>query len=212
MVMPIINQNLPKRCRLGVLNHVLRHHSIHPDHAVLEFGVFKGASLNVIAKDFRHKTVYGFDSFEGLPEPWVRPDKGFEAGHFTLDGIPPKVEPNVRLYKGWFKDTIGPFKRDILKDTPIGLLHVDCDLYSSTVDILQGLKDNLHETIIVFDDLINHPNWEQGEAKALYELLEEGEFHWQWIGCYTPAKPSSKLSSGLGMPKEAAAIKLFRKK
>lgn len=45
---------------------------------------------------------------KGLPETW-RPE--FEAGTFKLQALP-KVLPNVRLYKGWFKDSLPVFKRD----------------------------------------------------------------------------------------------------
>lgn len=37
----------------------------------LEFGVSNGASLKVIAEQTSAR-IYGFDSFEGLPEDWVR--------------------------------------------------------------------------------------------------------------------------------------------
>jgi len=36
----------------------------------LEFGVATGATLRKIATSFPSRSVYGFDSFEGLPEDW----------------------------------------------------------------------------------------------------------------------------------------------
>ena len=38
--------------------------------SVLEFGVHKGKTINVMSKVFPNDTLYGFDSFEGLPEDW----------------------------------------------------------------------------------------------------------------------------------------------
>jgi hypothetical protein len=49
---------------------------------ILEFGVFSGNSINIIADKFPLRTIYGFDSFEGLPEEWERDDKGFPLGFF----------------------------------------------------------------------------------------------------------------------------------
>ena len=36
----------------------------------LEFGVSAGRTVNYIASLVPDKTIYGFDSFEGLPEDW----------------------------------------------------------------------------------------------------------------------------------------------
>ena len=41
---------------------------------VLEFGVASGSSITGIAGEMPHRTVYGFDSFEGLPEDWTDDD------------------------------------------------------------------------------------------------------------------------------------------
>ena len=40
------------------------------DGLFLEFGVYKADSLNFISKLFEQNQVYGFDSFQGLPEFW----------------------------------------------------------------------------------------------------------------------------------------------
>ena len=45
----------------------------------LEFGVFSGKTINHIAKKIKYN-IYGFDSFEGLPEFWR---EGFEKGTFN---------------------------------------------------------------------------------------------------------------------------------
>lgn len=42
------------------------------DGLFMEFGVFKGKSINYIASQIGDKTVYGFDSFEGIPEYCAR--------------------------------------------------------------------------------------------------------------------------------------------
>src|SRR5690349_16469603 len=44
---------------------------LHPAHGFqLEFGVYSGTTINRIAEADYSRTVWGFDSFEGLPERW----------------------------------------------------------------------------------------------------------------------------------------------
>ena len=71
----------------------------------LEFGVASGNTINYISK-FTNNTVYGFDSFEGLPEKWR---DGIEKGFFSRNGILPQVNSNVKLIKGWFNETLVDF-------------------------------------------------------------------------------------------------------
>ena len=67
----------------------------------LEFGVYKGGSINFISSILPDEIIYGFDSFEGLPEDW-RYD--LQKGGFNVDGNLPPVNKNVRLIKGWFNE------------------------------------------------------------------------------------------------------------
>ena len=69
-------------------------------------GVFSGKTINHIAKKIKYN-IYGFDSFEGLPEFWR---EGFEKGTFNLEKKLPIVEPNVKLIKGWFDKTLQNFQ------------------------------------------------------------------------------------------------------
>lgn len=154
------------------------------DGAFLEFGVHSGTTVNTIAshKAAKDKTVHGFDSFEGLPEDWFTNSTtkpSHKAGHFARDL--PAVEKNVKLWKGWFKDTIPQYLER--HKEPIAFLHVDCDLYSSTIDVLYGLKDYIVEgTVIVFDEFYpwgrkKYELWERNEYKALREWSIEFDRH-----------------------------------
>lgn len=157
---------------------VLRYASdqVSIDGAILEMGVCTGKTINFIAGLNPQKQIHGFDSFEGLPEDWVRKDATYKKGTFALKNPNrlPSILNNVEIYPGWFKDTLPKFKEKILKKTPIALLHIDCDLYSSTKDTFDNLKDNIVEgTIIAFDELYNYPGYEMHEFKALQEFLSE---------------------------------------
>ena len=148
-----------------------------PDTLWLEFGVASGRTINYISK-FTTNKVYGFDSFEGLPEDWTsRMPKGF----FKRDALP-KVRDNVELYVGWFDETLPRWKAKYLK-TPLQFLHIDSDLYSSAVTILETLKDNIVPgTVIAFDEYINYPGWELDEFKAWQEHVAKYNIRYEYIG------------------------------
>ena len=145
----------------------------------MEFGVFSGRTINYISK-FTDKTVYGFDSFYGLPEDWRN---GFAKGTFNMNGHLPKVNDNVTLISGWFEDTLETFMK--FHNQKISFIHIDSDIYSSAKYVLNTLKNSIDEgCIIVFDELVNYPGYggETGELKALYEFIEENNVKYEWIG------------------------------
>lgn len=143
---------------------------------VLEFGVFSGRSINRIAENIS-TPVYGFDSFEGLPEAW-RP--GFDKGAFAREGLP-QVLPNVELVVGWFDRTLPAFLD--AHQGPASLIHVDCDLYSSTQTVFTQLRDRIVPgTIILFDEYFNYPGWELHEYKAFQEFVETAGVQYDYIG------------------------------
>ncbi|MGE7157506.1 TylF/MycF/NovP-related O-methyltransferase [Methylorubrum rhodesianum] len=145
---------------------------------ILEFGVYSGTSVNHIASLIGHNTVYGFDSFEGLPEDW-RDDLG--KGAFALSTVPP-VKQNVILVKGWFDRTLPKFVEE-MNGEPIALLHVDCDLYSSTQTIFAALKNSIVPgTIIVFDEYFNFPNWRAHEFLAFEQFVSAYNRSYEYIG------------------------------
>jgi hypothetical protein len=146
------------------------------DGLALEFGVFSGTTINRIAQSTMAK-VYGFDSFEGLPEGW-RP--GYEKGIFARPDLP-QVAKNVELVVGWFDRTLPGFLDQ--HPGPVSLLHVDCDIYSSTQTVLTQLRDRIVPgTVIVFDEYFNYPGWELHEYKAFKEFVETAGIRYQYIG------------------------------
>jgi hypothetical protein len=145
----------------------------------VEFGVFSGGTIRHIAARVPKTTIHGFDSFEGLPEAWA----GFNLSDraFSRKGRLPRVPANVVLHKGWFSDTI-PSWRDAVNG-PLAFVHIDCDLYSSTVDILRGLSDRFDAgTVILFDEYFNYPGWERHEFKAWQEFVEEKSVEYEYLG------------------------------
>lgn len=145
---------------------------------VMEFGVYAGRSLRVIA-GCTSQHVYGFDSFQGLPEDWTRSQK---KGRFDLEGKIPKFqEPNVELVPGWFHETLPAFISDHRE--PVRFLHVDCDLYSSAATVLAHLGPRIVPgTVIVFDEYFNYPGWEQHEFRAFQEFVQTAGAKYAYIG------------------------------
>ena len=139
----------------------------------LEFGVATGHTISQIAQ-LSGRRVFGFDSFEGLPEPWRT---GYPAGRFS--GKIPQVPPNVSLVKGWFSETLPKFIQE--HDEPVAFLHVDCDLYSSTKCIFDFLHPQIGpDCVIVFDEYFNYPGWQHHEHKAFMELVERHQLGFRY--------------------------------
>jgi hypothetical protein len=118
----------------------------------LEFGVFEGDSLRTwCSLNVDPETrIFGFDSFEGLPETWnTRRPKGA----FDLGGRPPVVEDSrAELVVGWFQKTLPGFVKTFVARHPL-VVHIDCDLYSSTLFCLSTLDSVMPPgTTVIFDE------------------------------------------------------------
>ncbi|NMI00065.1 class I SAM-dependent methyltransferase [Pseudonocardia acidicola] len=132
----------------------------------LEFGVYTGSTLKLIAAARDGGGVYGFDSFDGLPETWRA---GFRAGAFGVEGQPPEV-PGAELVVGLFDETLPGFLAE--HPGPVDLLHIDADLYSSAATVLELVGPRLRRgSVIVFDEFFNYPGWEDHEARAWWEYV-----------------------------------------
>jgi hypothetical protein len=145
----------------------------------LEFGVGDGNSINYISK-FTSDKIYGFDSFEGLPDVWRH---GFDKGRFNRDGIPPIVNENVVLIKGLFDAVLSDFLNR-QQQKKISFIHIDCDIYSSTKYVLDTVAPFMDtDCIIVFDELINYYGFDgdTGELKAFYEFTKENRVDYTWV-------------------------------
>ncbi|MGH4021315.1 MAG: class I SAM-dependent methyltransferase [Pseudonocardiaceae bacterium] len=142
----------------------------------LEFGVYTGTTLKMIAAAREGRDVFGFDSFEGLPEDWR---SGFAAGAFDVDAVP-EVD-GAELVVGWFSETLPSFLAE--HPGPVSLLHVDSDLYSSARTVLDHVGPRLRPgSVIVFDEYFNYPGWQQGEYLAWSEYVAATGIRFQYAG------------------------------
>lgn len=144
-----------------------------PSGCALEFGVADGTSLRVIAEVM---PAIGFDCWTGLPADW-RP--GYPKGTFACD--PPEIA-NTRLVRGLFADTLPGFDFDSVG--PIGLVHIDADLYESSATALKYVGPHLKPgCFIVFDEYHGWPGWESGgECRAWREYVADSGVGFDVIG------------------------------
>jgi hypothetical protein len=150
----------------------------------LEFGVWTGDSISYVFDNLPLWEIIGFDSFEGLPEKWSRNDDDkYIPGYFSLDGNMPNLNPGIKLIKGWFEETIPIWlKNNNIKQ--VDLLHIDCDIYSSTKTVLDNLTPYIKSgTIIVFDEFLLYDNFENHEIKAFYEFINMTKLEFEVLYC-----------------------------
>ena len=145
---------------------------------ILEFGVRHGSSIRQLAS-FTSKPIYGFDSFEGLPEDWHQESKEV----YSTKGKIPKVPLHVTLIPGWFDQTLALFLEKHEED--VALINIDCDIYSSTKTVLNLLSPRIKKgTIIIFDEYIGNLHWEEDEHKAFTESIDQYQWKYEYL-CYS---------------------------
>lgn len=146
------------------------------DGLYLEFGVHTGGTLRVLVEHAPPGTVFGFDSFEGLPEDWR---SQFVAGTFAVDAVP--EIPGAELVVGWFDQVLPGFLADHPDD--VAFVHLDADLYSSTKTVLDALESRLRPgTVIVFDEYFNFPGWQEHEHRAWTEFVARTGIGFDYLG------------------------------
>ena len=139
----------------------------------LEFGTWKGNSANYFS-NFVDK-FYVFDTFTGLPSEW---EGTMPKGSFDLKGKLPKFRSNIEPVVGLVEDTLDGFLDKYKPE--INFIHLDMDLYEPTKFTLLKIRPYLVSgAVILFDELYNYVNWQEGEYKALKEVFDEKEFRYK---------------------------------
>jgi hypothetical protein len=154
---------------------------------VVECGVGKGRTFQMLAilSGAQNKPLWGFDSFEGFPEPTPEdqssrnPQKG-EWKHIAFkdvyDGLhtlklSPEYLSKIKVIKGFFDESLPKEINDINK---ISLLHLDVDLYQSYKVCLKYLFPKVATGgVILFDEYANAAEVEKfpGAKKAIDEYF-----------------------------------------
>jgi hypothetical protein len=99
------------------------------------------------------------------------------AGTYSTGGVAPSLEGRAYLHIGLFKDTLSPFLQETGKDSFLAFANVDCNLYSSTLDVLEAMHGRIVPgTILIFDEYMAHPSCKfssssLGTRMTLFEIL-----------------------------------------
>ena len=156
------------------LSHVLALPELRHAGLWLEFGVFRGRSLKMLAAAKGDAKVFGFDTFQGLPEDWK---PGIPKGSFSVGGRLPDV-PGAEFVVGLFEDTLLTFRFE----APVTLAHIDCDIGSAAQTALKAIRPHLADVShIVFDELWNYAEFADHEMKALYDQLVTHGFEIEFL-------------------------------
>jgi hypothetical protein len=127
-----------------------------------------------------NRIYYGFDSFEGFPDPIDKDEKtpikgkGFWANppdtvmKVLRDGrlSEETIRDRINLMKGWFNEILPRY------DGRIALLHLDCDLYESYKLSLEELYDKVQPGGVIMFDEYNDDRW-PGATKAINEFFAD---------------------------------------
>jgi O-methyltransferase len=188
----LFNQSFSKTLAILAGWHYLCRSEIEGDY--LEFGVYRGDTFrNAIlasrqgfrsSKEGRYTgRFFAFDSFEGLPSadsmqtgsnPWAKGEFSASQEEFrrTLGSL--YDASRVFITPGWFDRSLTPARRLELQLEKAAFVNIDCDLYESTVPVLEFVTPLLQTgTLIYFDDWYStRGNLNDGEARACSEWLK----------------------------------------
>jgi len=160
------------------------------DGDIVECGVGMGKSFLSLALLIKcnsdNRNIWGFDSFEGFPEP-SKVDKEAERnpkkGQYSvsLASINKMLRENIddehflrtrtTLVKGYFEKTL-----KTLPVSKISLLNLDVDIYESYLTCLTELYPKLSiGGIVTFDEYVREGNNFPGGVKAINEYFEGKE-------------------------------------
>jgi len=158
-----------------------------------EFGIFKGytfwfAQQAAQRLGLKNMRFLGFDSFAGLPKVEGRDET--EHGEFyegqyscTNEAVVTNLSASgvdwerTFLIEGLFEQSLNEQTKKEYGMNQISVALIDCDLYSSTVEVLDFIKDmHLDKAILLFDD------WncfdgddERGQRKAFKDFLKNNK-------------------------------------
>jgi O-methyltransferase len=123
----------------------------------LEFGVASGSSFKwwINCNKNKESNFTGFDTFEGLPESWG----GYKKGDMSFK-IPDITDERAEFYKGLFQVTFIPFLDKTRFSESLTIVHLDADLFSSTIFVLSQVYKYLKTGDLILFDEFCVPNHE----------------------------------------------------
>lgn len=153
-----------------------------------EFGLWRGKTFGYAHRmkrrySRRDMKLWGFDSFQGLPATEKHPDNIWYEGQFAC--ARPEFEAilasrgirtsEYELIEGFYSDSLNDATHRRLSGRKAAVIYIDCDLYESTIQVLNFIQPYIvNGSIICFDDFYNYKgDPEQGEQRALADFMRQ---------------------------------------
>lgn len=167
---------------------------------IYQFGVYTCDSIWALLHLVDCTTLWGFDSFQGLPQELNEPvyqdgwnKEGFDARkHFKVNSTEECIKrtaehivsfnhfpTNINLIPGFYEEVLTDDLVREAKMQPALYVDIDCDLYSSTKTVLNWMLRNkllVKGSVIGFDDWGGTRNFDlclDGESRAFREIVQE---------------------------------------
>ncbi|MBU4502515.1 MAG: TylF/MycF family methyltransferase, partial [Nanoarchaeota archaeon] len=135
----------------------------------LEFGIYEGntfvPAFHLAQKrNLKSMNFYAFDSFKGLPkikgvdaEGFCHFDEGAHAcdiNKFKKIISKKRIDlKKVKIVPGWYSEVLNEETKRKIPLKKASIIFIDCDLYESTVLVLDFITEYIQDgTIIIFDD------------------------------------------------------------
>ena len=142
------------------------------DGDMVEVGVYQGGSAKLISEAKGNKILHLFDTFTGLPplsdidlhfgEKFWKENEFNNTSKYKVTKYLSKYE-NIKIYQGKFPDTSEPIKNNMFS-----FVHLDVDLYQSTMDCLIFFYPRLIQGGII----MTHDFHSSGVNKAFKEFFK----------------------------------------
>lgn len=153
--------------RYSLYNHIVENQELcKQPFNYLEFGVSQAHSFRWWIANCKNENIkfYGFDTFEGLPEKWGAFNKGDMKAN-----IPQVDDSRAAFHKGLFQETLPIFIQSTDLNSKRKVIHMDADLFTSTIYVLTSLAPYLRKGDIIIFDEFNVPNHEFQAYKIFTE-------------------------------------------
>jgi O-methyltransferase len=148
------------------------------DGDMAEVGVYQGGSAKLISEAKNERELHLFDTFEGLP-PVTEKDTHFgtkywKTGEFSNTSLEIVKEylakyKKINFHKGTFPETSEP-----IKNKKFSFVHLDVDLFQSTIDCLQFFFPLMINGGII----LTHDYHTDGVKKAFEEFCQNKKIPW----------------------------------
>ena len=140
-----------------------------------ECGVYRGGTALLLCRVLKNsrKTLYLFDSFQGLPQENGEHDNKYVKGTFAAESVESVrellkgFEGMIDIRPGWVPDSFAG-----LEDNRYAFVHIDVDLYQSTLDSCNFFYPRLVPGGILLFDEYGFPA-ARGEKDAVDEFFAD---------------------------------------